>query len=45
MNLFLPHENCSQIKTKWQEIYEPESLEIIRDHYHVDFEIFNYSHQ
>lgn len=44
MNLHLTHENSSQIKTKWQEIYEPESLEIIRDHYHVDFEIFKYSH-
>lgn len=43
MNLYLPFENCSQIKTKWQDVYEPESLQIVYNHYHTDFEIFNYS--
>jgi hypothetical protein len=43
MNLYLPFENCSQIKTKWQDIYEPQSLQIVYNHYHTDFEIFNYS--
>lgn len=42
MNLRLPKENSSQIQTPWNEVYNHESIEIIRNLYRLDFEIFNY---
>lgn len=34
--------NSSEITTRWEEIYNQESLRIIQDLYQLDFEIFNY---
>lgn len=42
LNLTLAHENSSEVSIRWDEIYEPESIESIYNYYHKDFEIFGY---
>jgi hypothetical protein len=43
MNLNLVHENSSKVQTPWNQVYNSESLKMVEEYYHLDFEIFNYN--